>query len=54
MKKNQTPSIASIQGEGPRTLFCPRCDRDFSTEKLLSVHLDKAHPDYENPFTTED
>lgn len=52
-KKNLPPTQEEIQGPEPRNQFCPRCQRPFATVKLLSEHLDRSHPDYENPFTTE-
>jgi hypothetical protein len=53
-KKNQPPTQEQIQGKIPRTLYCPRCERDFETEALLSAHITRQHPDYENPYTEQD
>lgn len=52
-KKNKPPTKEQIQGKEPRTLYCPRCDRDFETETLLSTHITRTHLDYENPFTED-
>ena len=41
-------------------VFCPRCDRPYvgsttkAAEEKAKVHVDGQHPDYENPFRSEE
>lgn len=39
--------LSKGKNEVPKPAFCPRCDRQYPSTKIMLGHLLKAHPDYD-------